>query len=456
MYRRVNNKKLTSFDTFLRTKTLRTSGQDNQMNAILSILLLCLSTSIILTDNKIKLTVSHAKTAKMPLVIMIRGKNNAKLNEIAEVIKKDLTFTDQFEPTIEHCDADISKKDLRTYIKQLARSGMPLAICISMHTKQSIDCHLYDTIDCKAIHAKRYVDHDTNISHWAHRIADGVRTKLTGRERIFSSTIAYCKDTKDTHGKTVRKIYTADYDGSNEKLVRAPADLTIGLRLHPHNPELFYSEYTSTSVQLKSESLVHKKNAASRTKLSPFDDGISMLISFAQNGMDYAFCASRGSGKCQIYINKDGVLKRCTKNNGNNDCPGFIDSEHVCFCSNFQTGQPQIYIGNLATGHLQRITHGGYCTSPRYCAHTNQIAYHKKIDGTMQIMLYDCPTKTHTQVTHDAGNKHEVCLSPDGSYLLYSHETRKNNSRLAMHNLMTHSTKYVTHSADSCLYPDWA
>jgi TolB protein len=133
----------------------------------------------------------------------------------------------------------------------------------------------------------------------------------------------------------------------------------------------------------------------------------------------------------------------------------FLDSERLCFCSDFQTGSPQIYIGNIVTGHLQRITNGGYCTSPAYCAENNQIVYLKMVQGTMQIMLYDCATKTHTQLTHNSGNKHEVSWSPDGTFLLYSHEGPKNSCRLQVFNMLTKTTRYLTKADEYCCYPTW-
>ena len=181
-----------------------------------------------------------------------------------------------------------------------------------------------------------------------------------------------------------------------------------------------------------------------------------MLASFAPNGIDYVYCASRGNGSCQIYLNKNNTLKRCTRNTGNNTSPVFIDEERICFCSDFQKGNPQIYIGNIATGHLQRITKGGYCTSPSYCPKTNKIVYHQMIHGTMQVMIYDCATKTHTQITSDSGNKHEASWSPDGTLLLYSHEYDTNKSRLVICNVLTRKTKYISSPHEYCSYPHWS
>lgn len=252
-------------------------------------------------------------------------------------------------------------------------------------------------------------------------------------------------------------MYVSDFDGTHEELVADLSRIAIAPRWHITNPDIFYSEYTDTTVALKSINITKRKNKKNQPALiPPLEASITMHMSFYGNGQDYVFCASRGNGSCQIYLNKDGHLKRCTKNAGNNISPIVIDQQRICFCSDFQNGNPQIYIGNIETGHLQRITKGGYCTSPRYCSQNNTIAYHKMIGGIMQIMLYNCATKTHTQFTKDNGNKHEVCWSPDGTLLIYNHEGAHSSSRLVIANITTKKTKYVTKTADHCSYPDWS
>ena len=394
----------------------------------------------------------------MPIAIIVLDKTNNELNALAEIIKKDLEFTDQFEPFIKKCDPTLSKKELRATIQKLAHTGTPLALCLTTQTPQTLDWHLYDTTQCTALQAKRCKNKGANIHKCAHTIADQTRTILTGHAALFSSHIAYCKEAKHPNGKRIGKIYIADYNGAHEELFIDSSTITITPRWNIQKPELVYSEYTDTSIQLKSAPVKNKrKKAITQGKnVSHFEDGINMSMNFATQGDIYTFAASCGKGNCQIYLYKDGKLKRCTKNSGNNDSPILMDAEHLCFCSDFQTGSPQIYVGNIANGHLQRITHGGYCTSPSYCPKTNKLSYHQMIKGTMQIMEYDCNTKIHTQLTHNSGNKHESSWSPDGVFLLYSHEGPNHTSRIEVFNTLTKKITYLTKADEYCNYPNWS
>jgi TolB protein len=438
-------------------------SEKNQMKKIYT-LFLCTIITLIQAEEielaPITLSVSKesARQTQMPIAIIIFDEKNNELNTIANTIKEDLAFTDQFKPYIKKCDADIPKKELRKNIQQLANAGTPLALCIKTQSPQNIEWRLYDTMQCTMLQGKKYKKRGTAVRGWAHGIADEVRKTLTGSDPIFSSKLAYCKDAQDAQGHTIRKIYIADFDGNNEELLVDLSSIAIAPRWHIKKPELFYSEYTDTNVQLKSIDVKKgkKKKIVQEKTIPPFETSITMYISFYENGQDYVFCASRGNGSCQIYLNKNDNLKRCTKNIGNNISPIVMDKERICFCSDFQKGNPQLYIGNIETGHLQRFTKGGYCTSPSYCPKNNKIAYHMMIQGTMQIMLYDCVTKIHAQFTSSAGNKHEASWSPDGTYLLYSHEQGYNKSRLVSSNVLTNTTKYLTSANDYCSYPHWS
>jgi TolB protein len=401
----------------------------------------------------VELTVSGAQQAHMPIAIMVLDETSDELNAIAAVIKKDLEFTGQFKPYIKKLNAELPKKQLRKEIKTLcAQQKTPLAICINTTSPKTIEWRLYDTMECTMIVGKKYKKKGTLMRGWAHAIADEAWKALTNNEGFFSSRLAYCKDSKNDNGHTIRKVYISDFDGTHEELLVDLPTVCIGPRWHTKKPRLFYSEYADTNVRLMSTSMQKQRKTISTS------DGINMLANVSPDNSKVVYCSSRNSsGSCQIdLLHNNGKLKRFTNNTGNNVSPVFIDEDRICFCSDFQTGSPQIYIGNITTGHLQRITAGGYCTSPAYCPKTNKIVYHKMIHGTMQIMVYDCATKTHTQLTKTSGNKHEACWSPCGTLLLFAHENANNKSRLVSLNVLTNKTTYLTGANDQCSYPHWS
>lgn len=417
------------------------------------LLIACL-TSFIIADEKemtpITLSVSHssAQQTQMPIAIIVLDETNSMLNTVASIIKKDLQFTEQFAVSIIKLDPQAPKKQLQKTIKKLSTSGTPLAICISSDESKKIEWRLYDTMQLTMIAGKKCKNKKAITRGLTHAIADEIWKALTSNDGFFSSRLAYCKDSKNDKGHTIRKVYISDFDGTNEELLVDLPTITIAPRWHVKKPRIYYSEYADTNVRLMSISM--KKE---RKTISSFD-GINMLASFSADGKTVVYCSSRGDGSCQLYHCKDGTLKRFTKNSGNNVSPIFIDDERICFCSDFQTGSPQIYVGNISTGHLQRITQGGYCTSPSYCKKTNTLVYHKMVKGTMQLFTYNFATKEHTQLTTTTGNKHEASWSPCGTQILYAQE-QGNSSRLVVLNVSTKRTCYLTSAAEQCSYPHW-
>src|SRR5579863_5049036 len=165
-------------------------------------LLLC--TTLYISANEIELAISGAQQTQMPIAIIVLDAQNNELNDIATVIKKDLQFTDQFKVNIKKQDAHTSHKILKKNIQNLCDQGIPLALCISSESKNSIAWRLYDTMQCSMICGKKYSKKSAIAREWAHAIADETLQKLTGNEDYFSSRIAFCKDSKNSKGTTIR------------------------------------------------------------------------------------------------------------------------------------------------------------------------------------------------------------------------------------------------------------
>jgi len=424
------------------------------------IFILILSTTPLFSSNDIQLSVSGAQQSTMPITIVTLDKTNKELTHIASIIAKDLQFTEQFTVTTKNIDAFLSKKELLKNIKDSSRQhGIPLALCINAPNKNTIEWRLYETMEGSMITGKKYIKQGNKQRIWAHAIADKVWQALTGNAGFFSSRITYCTEQKNTDGSLHHQICIADFDGSNPEVAIDASNILVAPRWNTSSqkPSLYYSHYTKTNVQLLSCTFDTKKPGIKQTKIASNFDGVNMLPGFSADGKAIAYCASRGGGNCQLYYCKKGSVKQFTKNDGNNVSPVFIDNERICFCSDVHTGNPQIYIGNLKTGHVQRITTGGYCTSPSYCSINNTIAYHKMVDGFMQIYIYDLATKTHTQITKSATNKHDASWSPDGTYLLFAQESNKNkDSRLVALNMLTKKPRLVTDTHKKCTYPHWS
>ncbi|MGB8367165.1 MAG: hypothetical protein WCD44_02295 [Candidatus Babeliales bacterium] len=385
---------------------------------------------------------------KIPLLIGVVGKDR-ELNELAAIIKKDLCFSRQFSVDI----TIFKKKPAKKTVKKLFKQGYLLAIFINFDNSKNsvIEWRLYDTAQAMMVQGKKYTKQESYLGGWAHNITDMIWPVLTGQEGFFSSKIAYCKEILTKAGGVTKHICVADYDGSNEQVIVNSPTVNIAPRWNKDitNPLLFYSEHTNTNVRLMVVDTKKKSHIASNF------DGINMLPTFSKDGKTVIYCASRGDGSCQLYQYEKNKLKRLTNNMGNNISPSFGDNEIIYFCSDFQTKKPQIYAYNLQKNEFQQLTEGGYCTSPDYCAKTGKLVYTKMVNGLMQLFIYDSKTKNHTQLTVDAGNKHECIWSPCGNYILFATDYAY-KSRIAFLSLLTKERRFLTPADKSCDYPSWS
>jgi TolB protein len=386
----------------------------------------------------------HART---PLLICVMEKDNENVCAMAQVLKRDFMFSEQFDVMTQNGVGKITKKQVKALFPQAL-----FVLFLMNDAKNSVEWRLYDTVQGEMIKGQRYAKRGTAVNGWAHNIADTIWPLLTGNQGSFSTRIAYCKSARLANGKQAKHVYIAEYDGSNEQcLVKLPT-VSIAPRWNsdPKMPLLFYSEYTNSNVRLVSVNMEKKRHVASNFH------GINMLPAFSVDGKKVVYCASRDEGHCQLYYYDKNGIKKLTNNEGNNVSPTLSDDGvTVFYCSDFQTGSPQIYSYNIASGVTARITHDGYCASPSYCQKRKQIAYTKMMNGIMQVFMYDEQSQQHTQLTFDGGSKQECSWSACGNYILFSVE-RGTESRIAVLNLLTRSTRYITDAASQCSYPAWS
>jgi len=404
--------------------------------------------SNVYANNTLDMHVSTTKHAKMKLLIAIPKEQNNysdELQKIADTLKRDFSFSEQFDVSITTIDTLCTKKD----VKKAALKGFPVMIYLCASLK-NIDWRLYNTIEGKMLKGKKYKKKGTIIRGWAHSIADMVWPELTAQQGFFSSRIAYCKQIGRDEKQHYKHIYIADYDGSNEQpLVHTPT-VNVGPRFNkdPRNCLVFYSQFTNENIELKFIDM-HKKNRTASTF-----DGVNMLPSFSKDGKKVAYCASKGTGNCQIYYFENKKLTKITDNEGNNISPTIANNgKEIYFCSDIKKC-PSIYCFDRDTQSIKRLTSDASSMSPTYSDVRDQLVYCKKIKGEYQVCIYDCKGGQHEQITFSPGQKSECCWSPCGNYILYGVEKNK-QQYLEVVAVLSKKTWPLVISGN-CTYPAWS
>lgn len=405
--------------------------------------------------HELTVKIDQQEQSKMPLLIGVVGQNAALMN-VAKIIKTDLQRAQEkltgFDVALEQFERVHSK----SAIKQFCTQGYSLIVYLNILNDNTIEWRIYDAAQAAMLKGRRMIQQLSvgNAVWLAHAIADQIWLELTGNTGIFSTHIAYCKE-RVVKKKSFKDIFITDINGSDHRLlVKGGKLLAPRWNRDMQHPLLLYSECTPYNVRLMSANMQGKRSLVSNF------DGLNMLPSFSSDGLKVVYCSSaRGSSQVYVYdydeAQHKGYFRNVTKNNGNNVSPTLLDNGDIIFCSDYQTGAPQIYYYTAATKDFTRLTAGGYCASPCYCDKNGKVAYCKLIGNTMQLFIYDLKTKEHIQITNDEGNKDECTWSPCGNYLAFSLE-KDASSAIAVMNVYTKERFLLTGPDAQCSYPSWS
>lgn len=385
--------------------------------------------------------------AKMKLLVAVPSDQFEYTAEITQTLQKDLSFSGQFDVSVQSMDDLSTQKD----IQALGKKGFPLVLFIALQPDDThIEWRLYNAIVGSMITGKKCKKYGTIPRGWAHTIANMVWPELTAQPGFFTSKIAYCKQIERPGKHDYKHICIADFDGSHEQVLVHDPTVNVGPRFNKGAKRclVFYSQFTNQNVELKVASMDKKHKSVSSFS------GVNMLPAFSEDGKKGAYCATKGDGTSQIYYFEQGQMIQITDNKGNNISPTIADNGNkVYFCSDI-SGRPSIYCYHRDSGELERITFDAPCMSPSYDAVHDRLAYCKKIDGIYQVCTYDCGTKKHEQVTRGSGYKSECCWSPCGNYILYAVELPK-RSYLETYHVLT-KTQHQLATVGNCSYPAWS
>jgi len=393
----------------------------------------------------------------MPILIIVMPEQDAALLEVARIIGKNLERSGQFDVTVKSAAEPSKNTDLVTLFDQ----SYPLEIFLQeVDGGAAIGWRLYDVPDRRLIKGKKYTKRGRNSHGYADNVTDDLWPVLTSQHSSFSSKLAYVKK-RTVQGKKDRHrsvVCIANSDGSQEQVIIPTLGTYVSLYWHhdSHNPCLFCSEFTRYNVRLVSTNLVGQKKTVLNLK------GTCVGISVAQDNNKAVYCRS---GAIWQYAydpaQKQGVHTVLISNDGKNVSPTLLENGDIIFCSDASSlrkggsSSPKIYRYNGRTKAIVPLIREGYCVGPSYCGVNNKIAYSKKVDGVMQLFVYDIARDKDTQITFDAGNKIDCCWSPCANFIVYCHQQGRTSRIASMHVAMRKQT-FITPVHEYCTCPAWS
>lgn len=399
--------------------------------------------------------------SKLNCLLLCRGKDYNFL-EFAKIIRDDLNFTDQFDVVVKKTQQKINTK----IFSKLFDKGISLLFSLnSLNDKKEnfiVQATMRDTNSGMIIFDKKVSTNNKNFIMQAHELSGNTLEVLTGDKGVTLSRIAYCKMLSQHH----KVICVSDYACKQGDVVVPTKAVNVAPSWHTKAPLLFYSQLTRVNNRLMSVNLKTGKHSV----VCDYN-GLNMQPSFSKDGKRVVVCLSGGRGNSELYLYdqalckrmKRRVFKQLTRNGSHNVSPCMLPNDDLVFCSNYETGMPQIYYLNMKTKEIKRLTGGkGYCAAPSYCEKTNMLVYSRPINGTFQLFAFSLDDINNIQerrLTFCEGNKHEPSWSKCGRYIAFSFDKAnaagKKISQIAALNYHNGKIRTLTVSNEHKSFPRW-
>lgn len=254
--------------------------------------------------------------------------------------------------------------------------------------------------------------------HIAHEFADAIISRLGGGiDGIAESKIFFVSD-RSGH----KEIWEMDYDGFGQHRLTHLGQIALSPRIAPDGDRLAFDELTSRGSTIRMYSIT-----LNRMVTFPVHDGTDYSPAWAPDGNRLAFSSSR-SGDPEIWTSSASGfdLHRLTAYRGPDVSPVWNPKTgtQIAWVSG-RTGLPQVYIMNSDGTNVQRMTDGGYATSPSWSPNGQFLAfawsrhYGPGAPGGQDIYVMDIATRRWIQLTHGIGRTDYPTWSPDGRHIAF-------------------------------------
>jgi TolB protein len=306
-----------------------------------------------------------------------------------------------------------------------------------------------------AIVGKQYGEVATqdNARLIAHKFADEIILRLGGGVNGIAETKIYFVSSRSG----VKEIWAMDYDGQGEHSLTHLGDLSLSPHVSPDNSRVAFASLGKTGWTIRMYSVV-----LGRMVSFPSPGGTTISPSWSADGAHLAYSSDR-SGDPEIWVSdpSGGGAHRITTFRGPDVSPCWNPktNNQIAWVSG-RTGLPQIYTMDADGANVQRMTDGGYATSPSWSPNGQFLVfawdrkYGPGAPGSQDIYVMDIASKRWVQLTHDAGRNDFPSWAPDGRHIVFEREL---DHRSEIWSMLADGTQQhaLTHDGNNTM-PDWS
>lgn len=385
----------------------------------------------------------------IPDLINLGSAEPALGGTISQLLLKDLDFTGFFQGM--DPKAFLGKDDDKTPdFRAWGLTGAELLVKGNYQASGpglQVDFRLFDVQQGRLLLGKQYSGAPRDHKKMVHRFADEILHLLTGEYGIFQTQIAFVSTTS---GK--KEIYVADFDGSNFNRLTHHNSISLSPRWSPRGQEIAYTSYKDGNPSLYLLQLPGGQSL--RISHRP---GLNISPAWFPGGDSLAVVLSQPGGNSELYqISRTGdILQRLTNGAAIDVSPAWSpDGKQMAFVSN-RSGNPQIYVMQIATKETRRITfHGNYNVNPVWSPKGDRIAYASMAGNHFDIYTLSLKNGEAQRLTF-GGNNESPDFSPDGRMIIFSSNRQGGKSALYIMSLTGTNPRRITFLNGEQFSPSW-
>jgi len=291
----------------------------------------------------------------------------------------------------------------------------------------AVDFDLVNSLTNQRVASQRFVGVPSALRNAAHRVSDVVYEKILGIRGAFATRIAYVAVDGQPPAQSYQLV-VADADGENQRLILQSRFPLMSPAWSPDGQWLAYVSFENkrSGVYVQLVRTGERRQVSARA-------GINGAPAWSPDSRKLALTLGGSNGNPDIYVLDLGTqnLTRITDDPAIDTEPTWTPDGNSLYFTSDRAGGPQIYrIGVQPGDRPKRMTFGGnYNARPRLSPDGTQLAMVTLDNGNYRIAVQDLASGTVRVLSH--GHLDESpSFAPNGAMLMYS-EREGNRGALA-------------------------
>ena len=415
-------------------------------------LLLALLLPALAPAQQIHIYVGAPGKNKIPVALPLPVGSSAAANEFYEVIRRDLELSGWVEVIdaasyIEPRGVSVRPGEFRFADWKITGAVGLAKTKLEVSSELRAEVWVYDIGGEQKLGAKAFKTEPKNLRIIAHKVANEIIYRLTGREATFNTRFAFAGKFSGN-----KEIYMMDFDGENRRPITKNGAINIQPSWSPDGKKIAFTSYLNGNPDLYVADLI-----AAKIKRISSRKGLNMGAAWNPDGGSIALTlAPKGDPDLYLIDSLSGEkIAQLTKSYGIDTSATFSpDGKRIAFVSE-RSGGAQIYTMNSDGSNPKRLTfEGKHNTDPVWSPDGSKITYVSR-DKNFDVHVVNIDGKGHKQITSNMGDNEDPSWSPDGNFIAFS-STRTGSPHLWMATLDGEHQIQLSRGRGGYTNPSWS